>query len=162
MKYGQHALNAMKEQAEPSTHEPTHAAAIDDLWEQMAEIWGRRFTSQYGVQPSATWLRALQAFTARDLMRGLALWCEEQAALQGGDGPSRDDHGWPPTLPQLVGSIMRPEHAHASHKPYPALPRPASDGKARQEFLDTMRARGILRQVHPTTTNEEHKSEPSQ
>jgi hypothetical protein len=73
--------------------EPPGAVAVARVWRRMAEIYGHRWTAQFGRPPArglspvmATWARGLGGLSAADLARGL-------------DRVAREGDPWPPALP---------------------------------------------------------------
>jgi len=132
--------------AEPSSRESaTQRRSRENLevvWEQLAEAFGRRFTSQYGLEPLDTWIRACQTFTDLHLARGLANWCA-------------DGNEWPPTLPEFIQAVTR--RAPPEHKPFPkALPRPKASKGAVETWRTKMREMGYLKRP---AGQDEHETE---
>lgn len=76
----------------PAQQAPLTARATRTLWVRMAEIYGYRWTSAYGEDPSggaaATWAKGLAGLTGEQLAAGL-----------GSSIASADP--WPPTLPEF-------------------------------------------------------------
>lgn len=80
---------------------------IDRIWERMSQIFGHKWSSSFGAEPSETWLAGLIDMTEEEIRTGLVAclnWAEE----------------WPPTLPQFR-SLCRPRREEA-HKVFIALP----------------------------------------
>ncbi len=69
---------------------PLAASALETLWARMAEIYGHRWASAYGAEPSETWAKGLAGITPRQVADGL------NACLRSADP-------WPPSLPQFRG-----------------------------------------------------------
>jgi hypothetical protein len=72
---------------------PLAPALVARLWRRMAEVYGHRWTSQFGPAPArglspvmATWARGLAGLAPADLARGL-------------DRVTREGPDWPPPLP---------------------------------------------------------------
>lgn len=88
--------------AMPSTAN-INASHIDRLWMRMTNIFGHKWTSSFGAEPSETWLAGLIDMSEDEVRTGLLAclnWPEE----------------WPPTLPQFR-ALCRPrrEAAHQVH-----------------------------------------------
>jgi len=76
----------------PATPAPVSITAIATVWTRMAEIYGTRWTSGFGADPStgagSTWAKGLAGITAQQLGAGLT------ACIAAADP-------WPPTLPEF-------------------------------------------------------------
>lgn len=75
--------------------EPPDAVPVTRLWRRMAQIYGHRWTAQFGRPPArglspvmATWARGLSGLGPGDLARGL-------------DRLTREGGAWPPCLPEF-------------------------------------------------------------
>lgn len=75
----------------------------DRFWVQAADIWGHKFTSSYGVEPSAVWKLALAGLTQAQIKNGLRLCLAKKLA-------------WPPSLPEFCDMCLE----------VPGLPDPES------------------------------------
>lgn len=75
----------------------------DRFWLQAANIWGHKFTSSYGVEPSAVWKLALAGLTQAQIKNGLRLCLSRKLA-------------WPPSLPEFCEMCLE----------VPGLPDPES------------------------------------
>lgn len=96
------------------------ASHFERLWTRMAETFGHKWTSNYGIEPNASWVDGLADMSVEDIRTGLSnlkTW--------------RDDEGWPPTLLQFR-ELCRP-HATPAHTAYEPLPAPASSWGHRQD-----------------------------
>lgn len=81
--------------AAPQPPPPLAPALVARLWRRMGEVYGHRWTSQFGPAPArglspvmATWARGLAGLGAADLARGL-------------DRVTRAGADWPPPLPRF-------------------------------------------------------------
>lgn len=103
---------------------PARPLWVVRLWGRMREIYGHRWTGQFGKAPTrglspamATWARGLSGVTARELALGL-------------DRLARDGGPWPPALPEfrrlcaphpedfrLPPEVVALEEALARHRP---------------------------------------------
>lgn len=127
---------------EPSRESATQKRSRENLeviWEQLAEAYGRRFTSQYGVEPAQAWIRACQAFSDIELARGLANWCEEDMRKP------KDKQGWPPTLSEFIAAVKQKARACRSHAPFPVLPRPKGTKAGWKRWREQMVEMGKLK-----------------
>jgi hypothetical protein len=120
-------LAASKAIAMPSTANvgPAH---IDRIWERMAGIFGHKWTSSYGAEPSDTWLAGLIDMSEEELRTGLVAcltWPEE----------------WPPTLPQFR-QLCRPRREEAHRIYRAALPEPP-EVRARRKAAGVAALQGI-------------------
>lgn len=115
----------------------------------MAECYGRRLTSQYGVEPPLSWITCFQGYTDNDLTRGWAVFLQDE------NSKPPEARGWPPTRAELQAAIARPRWA--GHRlGTKALPAP----KAREEIVN--RCREQLRRMGylgGTRANDEHENE---
>lgn len=90
---------------------------FERLWQRMAEAYGHKWTSSYGVEPNQSWIDGLADMTTDDIKRGLASLKNFQ-----------DDEGWPPTLLQFR-DLCRPRTcpAHEIYKPLPLPTKPFAE-----------------------------------
>ena len=94
------------------------AKHFDALWARMADMFGHKWVSSYGLDPSPTWQEGLADLSVEEVKSGLTAlkgWVEE----------------WPPTLPQFR-SLCRPHGCHLAHEFRVPLPEPVSSFSARQ------------------------------
>lgn len=92
----------------------------------MTDLFGHRWASAYGPEPSETWAVGLEDLSDGELRAGLAAclsWTED----------------WPPTLPQFR-ALCRPPPPPACHRIVPALPRPPADPARAARALAEIRA----------------------
>ncbi len=74
---------------------PLDHRLMDRLWIRMAEIFGHKWTSQYGDSPLDTWAKRLGAMSAEDIAYGVNACASSN--LQ-----------WPPSLPDFC-ALCRPD-----------------------------------------------------
>lgn len=67
---------------------PEVMARARRLWLRMTEMFGHRWTTHYGNEPTTTWVSGLATLTDQQIARGL-----RTTATAG--------HDWPPSLPQF-------------------------------------------------------------
>lgn len=98
-------------------------AMLSRLWERMAEIYGHRWTSAYGLVASenASWAAGIASLTGQQIAKGLS------ELVKAGDE-------WPPSLPAFL-RLCQPEKTQALHRMFKALPAPAADPKVAKEAL---------------------------
>ena len=90
-----------KQQDSSARNRPMPQTVMDRLWLRMAEIYGHRWVSSYGVTPNDTWANALGGFDMDAIKRGLDKMLEANIE-------------WPPTLTEFIAhckpSAKAPEH----------------------------------------------------
>jgi hypothetical protein len=116
---------------------------MERLWQRMAEIYGHRWTSSYGVEPADTWARALAHVDGEGMARALQA-CIDRA----GQRAERGEEDWPPTLGEFVAMTKPPKRA-PYHRDYVPLPAPERKQVTRElsaeEIARVEWARSILR-----------------
>ena len=84
------------------------------VWKNLCEMFGGKFVSNYGEQPTQMWIATINGFKDHEIQRGL------RKLLHKGSGT-------PPTLPQFVAACKYSEEEDQSPIPSTAaLPRIAS------------------------------------
>ena len=89
----------------------------------MADAFGHKWTSSYGLTPNKGWVDGLADMTIDDIKVGLA-------NMKGW----HDDEGWPPNLMQFR-ELCKPRSAPA-HEIYKPLPAPTSSPEARKNAAE--------------------------
>jgi len=102
---------------------------ITQLWRRLADIWGARFTQQFGDSPNPTWTEALTPLPldhAREALRTLIA--------------SGTPH--PPTLPELVAAVRSSQRKRAleERSREALLPPPPTDPERARANLRLLRA----------------------
>lgn len=96
------------------------ASHFERLWIRMAEVYGHKWSSQYGSKPAQSWIDGLADMEVKEIRDGLL-------ALKDWQG----DDGWPPTLFEFR-QLCRPRSSQA-HEIYKPLPSPKSSFEARKQ-----------------------------
>ena len=96
------------------------ASHFERLWTRMAESFGHKWTSNYGIEPNRSWIDGLADMSAEEIKIGL-----------GNLRTWSNDEGWPPTLLQFR-ELCRP-HATPAHTVYQPLPPPETSWGHRQD-----------------------------
>ena len=106
----QHLIASVQQSPRAKADQPSKSdeplSTSDDcnrFWLQAANIWGHKFTSSYGVEPSAVWLLSLSSLTQAQIKNGLRLCLAKKLA-------------WPPSLPEFCDMCLE----------VPGLPDPGS------------------------------------
>jgi len=86
----------------------------------MTEIFGHKWTANFGKEPNPSWVSGLSDMTTEDIQRGISSLVNW-----------KDEGGWPPTLLQFR-ELCRP-HAAPAHRRYVPLPEPKTAFEIRQE-----------------------------
>ena len=95
------------------------------LWVSMAQMYGTKWTHNYGDEPNATWAAGLAGLTDRHIARGI------NAVMDSGEE-------WPPSLPKFK-SLCKAGEGWQSRQPYvPLLAKEAAE-EERQEFVQKLR-----------------------
>lgn len=86
-----------------------------EVWKNLCEMFGSKFVSNYGENPSQMWIAAINGFKDYEVQRGL------RKLLYKGSGT-------PPTLPQFVSACKYSDDEDTTPNPSTlALPRIASE-----------------------------------
>jgi len=93
-------------------------------------IYGHRWKANFGLTDDGTWRLGLSGITPAQLAAGLAKCVDRKPA------PGEED--WPPTLSEFR-TLCLPEHVHAIHRDYVALPKPPQDPGVVETALTHMR-----------------------
>ena len=99
----QQSPRAKVDQSSKSDEPLSTSDDCDRFWLQAANIWGHKFTSSYGVEPSAVWKLALAGLTQAQIKNGLRLCLAKKLV-------------WPPSLPEFCDMCLE----------VPGLPDPES------------------------------------
>lgn len=119
---------------------PTPSASADmlseeqmgKLWERMAEMYGHRWTSSYGVEDTnGTWRKGLAGLTPQQIGAGLVA-CLQRVPRDGAED-------WPPTLAEFRAMCLPPK-INPIHRDFVALPRPVVDPEKVKDSIAKMRA----------------------
>ena len=100
------------------------------LWVSMAQMYGTKWTHNYGDEPNATWAAGLAGLTDRHIARGI------NAVMDSGEE-------WPPSLPKFK-SLCKAGEGWQSRQPYVPLLTKETTEEERQEFVQKLKE---LRQV---------------
>ena len=90
---------------------------LASLWVSLAEMYGAKFTSQYGETPLQTWAIGLSGKSAADIGQGI-------------EGLKERGSDWPPSLPEFVRLCETKQNKQA-HKEWVSLPKPRDREKGR-------------------------------
>lgn len=96
------------------------ASHFERLWVRMAEVYGHKWSSQYGSKPAQSWIDGLADMSVEEIRDGLL-------ALKDWQG----DDGWPPALFEFR-QLCRPRSSLA-HEIYKPLPSPKSSFEVRKQ-----------------------------
>lgn len=92
----------------PPQHNALPTEIIDRVWTRMAEIYGHKWTSNYGASDSeGTWAKGLADMSNTDLKRGFF------ACLNNGEA-------WPPSLPEFRALCKAPKRENSAMYALPA------------------------------------------
>jgi hypothetical protein len=97
------------------------------FWRQMAQIYGRRWTSTHGEAPTELWSMGVSGLSPEQLSMGLAecVRCGEP---------------WPPSLPEFLAWCRpRSRENAAMYRCVPQLPAPVSDKETARTELAKLR-----------------------
>ena len=100
------------------------------LWVSMAQMYGTKWTRDYGDEPNATWAVALAGLTDRHIARGI------NAVMDGGEE-------WPPSLPKFK-SLCKSGEGWQSRQPHVPL---LTKEQTEEERLEAVEKLKKLRQV---------------
>ena len=122
--------NLRSSKSEPPA-DSQHEKIMKGVWVRMAEIFGHRWTANYGKAPSVSWSKALAKVSVEQIGVGL-----------GNVSESNPPWEWPPTLSQFLDLCK--EYAAPCHRPFKveALPPPRDPSVAREHIA---KMREILR-----------------
>jgi hypothetical protein len=97
------------------------------VWARMADMWGDRFTREFGAVPNHTWAQAIGRLTDRQISRALV-------------NLANDGLQHPPTLPQFVAAAKRLEPVRFLGTPAaPMIERQPADEQTRAEAVRRLR-----------------------
>jgi hypothetical protein len=106
------------------------------LWPRMADMYGHKFTSQFGDEPSNTWIRCFEGVTPEQIANGLTKCltkCKE----------------WPPGAVEFRAMCLNEdeekswEHSSAAYKPFDksrALEQLAASEEEQRAALDKLKS----------------------
>lgn len=95
------------------------------LWVSMAQMYGTKWTHNYGDEPNATWAAGLAGLTDRHIARGI------NAVMDSGEE-------WPPSLPKFK-SLCKAGEGWQSRQPYVPLLTKETTEEERQEFVQKLK-----------------------
>jgi len=128
-KIGDIAGKALQNQRPQSSEsaKPAGLTMMDFLWGRMTEIYGHKWTSNYGTKPTDVWSKQLSALSRDDLKRGVTV------CMTNGEP-------WPPSLPEFLAMCRpRKRENEAMYQCVPQLPPPPPNPEKAKAGIEAAR-----------------------
>lgn len=112
---------------------PQPSQVMAKFWLRMTEVYGHKWTSAHGDEPTELWSMGLSALSMDDLKAGI------RACMTSGDA-------WPPSLPQFLALCKPPKRENEAMYRWagPALPQKMTDEQKARGRDEIAKLKGML------------------